>query len=79
MINKIPFLGWILSFIAPASLSVPFYFIWSSLAPIYFADIVPVKFLNIPFWHCVGLFIVIPIVRDLFTPRFVNVSNSCSK
>jgi hypothetical protein len=71
----LPFLGWFISFVGSASLSVPFYFIWNSLAPIYFYQL-PQVYLYLPFWHCVGLFIVIPIVKNTLTPTFVHVSQS---
>ncbi len=78
MINKIPVLGWILSFLASVSLSIPFYFIWNALAPVYLYQL-PDVYLHIPFWHCVGLFIVIPIVKTTFTPSFVAISQHNSQ
>lgn len=74
-INAIPFFGWAVDFIAKASLSVPFWFIWNRLAPIYFYWL-PAVYQHIPFWHCVGLFIVIPIVRGALTPQIASVSVS---
>lgn len=76
MINRLPLIGWMLSFIGATSLSIPFYFIWNGLAPIYFSWL-PEVYHNIPFWHCVGLFIIIPIIKQTLTPQFVKVNNTC--
>ena len=75
MINAIPIIGWALSLFFSISLSVPFWFVWNRLAPIYFYWL-PDVYLNIPFWHCVGLFIIIPIVKRILTPQFASVSTS---
>lgn len=77
MINKLPIIGWLLSIVTSVSLSIPFYFIWNALAPTYFYQI-PAVYQNIPFWDCVGLFIVVPIVRDILTPKFVKVTQANS-
>jgi len=77
MLNKIPFIGWALTFAASVSLSVPFWFIWNRLAPIYFYQL-PEVYKHIPFWHCVGLFIVIPILKHTLVPQLASVSNDSS-
>jgi hypothetical protein len=66
MINKIPFLGWFLSVIASISLSVPFWLCWThyGLGYTYFYFAPPV-FRHIPFWHCVGLFIIVGILGSV--------------
>lgn len=80
MINKLPIIGWLFSFIGSVSLSIPFWIVWIALADKY-SYFIPEIYQEIPFWHCVGLFIVIPIVRELFTPKFASVSNThnCEK
>jgi len=75
MLNAIPVLGWLLSAIVAMSLSVPFYFIWNSLAPTYFYWL-PAVYLAIPFWDCVGLFMIIPILKLMLVPKFVYPSTS---
>jgi hypothetical protein len=51
-------------------LSVPFYFLWNYLIPIYGYQLPPV-YQHIPFWHCVGLFALVAIIRMLlFPPRW---------
>ena len=43
-------------------LSVPFYFLWNGLAPIYLPQLPPV-YLHVPFWHCVGIFALLAILK----------------
>ena len=71
MINAIPIVGWIISFFLSASLAIPFYFIWNSLAPTYFFFL-PDVYKNIPFWDTVGLFMIIPILKHMLVPTFVR-------
>jgi hypothetical protein len=52
---------------AAAFLSVPFYFIWNALAPTY-AYGIPAVYQHLPFWHCMGLFVLIAILRSLLFP-----------
>ena len=76
MINKLPFIGWFLSFIANTSLSIPFWYIWSSqgLGEKYFY-FVPEIYYYLPFWNCVGLFMLIGILKGCF-PTLVKVSQT---
>jgi len=76
-INKIPVWGWILSLMVNASMSVPFWLCWSQfgLGRLYF-DFLPRKYQWLPFWHCVGLFIVIGIIKTVLTVPLVTVSQS---
>lgn len=69
MLNAIPVLGWLLSFILNVSLAVPFWVCWTvcGLGAVYFSFL-PAPWQAIPFWHCVGLFIVLSIVRGLVPP-----------
>ncbi len=66
MINKLPFIGWFLSFVANVSLSVPFWLCWTvgGIGRDYFY-FVPVRYQSIPFWKCVGIFIVLGILSGL--------------
>ena len=43
-------------------LSIPFYFVWNYVAPIYFRAIPP-HYRHLPFLHCAGLFVLIAIVN----------------
>ena len=78
MINALPVIGWILSVGASMSMSVPFYFIWNALAPTYFYFLPPV-YLHLPFWHCVGLFVILPILKVALVPSIASVSQTNSK
>lgn len=76
---KLPVIGWFLSGIAAMSLSIPFWFFWTScgIGSTYFYFL-PSVYRSIPFWNCVGLFISINIIGSLIgyvTPRFVSVTN----
>lgn len=77
MINSLPVIGWMLSFGANASMSVPFWLIWTAfgIGRRYFYWL-PEIYQSIPFWNCVGLFIVIGILKTVLTPRLVSVSQS---
>ena len=76
MINKIPLLGWAFSFLGSVGLSVPFWFIYTVLGigKLYFYFL-PEIYQSIPFWNCVGLFIVIAILKGTFTPKLASISN----
>ncbi|MFZ3229318.1 MAG: hypothetical protein WA160_03860 [Pseudobdellovibrio sp.] len=45
-------------------LAIPFYFLWNFLAPMYLYSL-PDVYKNIPFWHCVGFFLIISILRNV--------------
>ena len=66
MISKLPVIGWLLSFAASVSLSVPFWICWSTcgIGKTYFGFL-PQQFHVIPFWNCVGLFIVVGILKGM--------------
>jgi len=77
MINKIPFFGWFLSCVAATSLSIPFWICWTwgEIGKNYFY-FVPETFQVISFWNCVGLFIVIAILKGTLIPKLFSASNS---
>lgn len=74
MWNAIPVLDWMISLGVSISLSVPFWFIWNRLAPVYFYWL-PAVYQRIPFWNCVGLFIIVSILRTM-VPTLVSSSSS---
>lgn len=78
MLNAIPVFGWMLSFALSVSLSIPFYFLWNGLAPTYFYWL-PKVYLDVPFWHCVGLFMLMPMVKMLVFPKLVTASASADQ
>ncbi len=76
MINKLPIIGWALSFCASVSLSVMFWLCWTycGLGAKYFYQL-PERYQSIPFWNCVGLFIILSILKGMF-PVLVSSSSS---
>ncbi len=73
MINAVPLLGWLLSFIGNASLAVPFWICWTvcDIGKTYF-NFLPEQWQSIPFWNCVGLFMCMGLIRFVFTPKFMG-------
>ena len=80
MINAIPVIGWILSIFFTASLSLPFWFIWTvcDIGKKYFYWI-PEVYQSIPFWECVGLFMVISILKNVLIPKLASVEQKNGK
>lgn len=72
MAYGIPVIGWIVGFLVAVSVSIPFYFIWNGLAPTYFYFL-PDVYLSVPFWHCVGLFMLSPMLKWLVVPNLSSV------
>jgi hypothetical protein len=77
MLNAIPFFGWFLSALFAISLAVPFWFIWSvcGIGETY-AYWLPQVYKHPGFWDCVGVFIVIGIIKTVFLPRLATSSSS---
>lgn len=80
MIHGIPVLGWILGLIVAASLAVPFWICWT-VANIgeTFAPWLPPVYQSPGFWQCVGVFICASIIKTVFIPSFVSVSQTNEK
>jgi hypothetical protein len=77
MINAIPVVGWLISAFFAVSLAVPFWFIWTVCGiGETFAYWLPPVYLNPGFWQCVGVFIVVSILKLVFIPRIASVSSS---
>lgn len=77
MMNAIPFIGWFIDFVVKASMSLPFWLIWTKfgIGEKYFYFL-PEVYQSISFWDCVGLFIAVPIAYSVFIPKIMSVSNS---
>lgn len=73
--NALPIIGWLLSALCAISTAVPFWFCWTycGLGAYYFYFL-PRAYQSIPFWHVVGLFIIIWILRSL-VPKLASVEN----
>ncbi len=48
-------------------LTIPFYLLWNWLAPIYFTQLPPL-YLDIPYFHALGFFILVGTIRSLIIP-----------
>lgn len=80
MINAIPVIGWALALFFTASLAVPFWFIWTVMGiGVTFAYWLPAVYLAPGFWQCVGVFIVVGILKAVFVPRFTVQAASNDK
>lgn len=77
MLNAIPVIGWILSFIFTVSLAIPFWIIWTvcGIGETYFY-FVPKVYHGIGFWSSVGLFMVVGILKAVLVPHLASVHNS---
>ncbi len=77
MLNAIPFFGWFLSLFFSISLAIPFWIAWTvcGIGETYFYWIPPV-YLHPGFWACVGLFMVMSILKAVLVPRIASVSTS---
>ena len=77
MLNSLPIIGWLISFVTTTSLSLAFWVCWSvgGIGKTYFYFL-PDTYQDIPFWNCVGLFIVISIRKGALTPEVFKISNN---
>jgi hypothetical protein len=73
MIFAIPFVGWIIGVLVAISMAIPFWLCWSvwGIGEKYFYFL-PEVYRYIGFWNCVGLSIVISILKSTFYPSFSN-------
>lgn len=61
-------------------LTFPFYFLWNGLAPVYMTSL-PQAYHQIPFFHCMGLLLLLAVLRLAVTPsqgivKWANVKTS---
>ena len=77
MINKIPFIGWMLSLIGSASMAIPFWVCWTlcGIGAKYFYWL-PSVYHDAPFWDCVGVFMCAGIIKAAIIPTLASVSQS---
>lgn len=80
MLNRLPIIGWLVQLVVSISISLPFWWCWTvcGLGKLYFAFL-PELYQAIPFWDCVGLSIVIAILKSVFVPKLASVSQSNEK
>lgn len=77
MIYSIPVIGWLIGVFFHTCLAIPFYLLWNSFAPVYFYWL-PEVYQDIAFWDCVGLFIIISILKAVLLPDLSASSSSSS-
>ena len=77
MLNNIPVVGWIIDFILKTSMAVPFYTVWTmfGMGAKYFSFL-PAVYLSPSFWDCVGVFIVVAIIKYVFVPTIVSMTQT---
>ena len=75
MIYAIPVFGWLLGLLMHASLAVPFWLFWNWLAPKFFY-FVPEVYQTLGFWECVGLFVILSILKLALVPKLASISST---
>lgn len=73
-LNMIPIVGWAIAAVVCFFVAIPLFFLWNSLAPVYFYWL-PKVYLDLPFWHIVGLLWLLSSLRSLVLPTNVSSSN----
>lgn len=79
MLNAIPIIGWLLSLLFSISMAIPFWFLWTAqgLGDKY-AYFLPMVYRFPSFWDCVGVFVIVSILKSVFFPSFSSSSSSSS-
>ena len=77
MIYLIPVLGWAIGLMFSIFIAIPFFILWNWLAPTYLYWL-PEAFHHLPYWHCVGLFMLASMIRFALYPRLIS-SNTTTK
>lgn len=77
MINAIPFLGWSISLLVSTSLAIPFWLVWTvgGIGDTYFTFL-PNVWRSPGFFACIGIFISVSIIKAVFVPKLVTISQS---
>jgi hypothetical protein len=78
MIMLLPVVGWLIAFVFMFFLSIPFYWLWNTLAPVYFYWL-PKVYLELPFMDCVWLMMLITILKLVLLPNFSSTIKTGSK
>lgn len=69
MIYLTPIVGPLMAFVFMFFLAIPFYYLWNALAPTYFYWL-PKVYLELPFWDCVWLLMLIGMLKLILLPKF---------
>lgn len=70
-LNMIPVVGWIIAAVICLFVSIPVYFLWNWLAPIYFYW-PPAVYLVLPFWHVFGLLWLLTSLKGILLPTMLH-------
>lgn len=77
--NMIPVVGWLIAAVICLFVSIPVYFLWNWLAPIYFYWL-PAVYLVLPFWHVFGLLWLLISLKGILLPTMSHkVTTGSSK
>ena len=68
MLNAVPIVGWLLSFLLATFLAVPFWFIWTYLGIGELFVFLPDSMQGPGFWTTVGIFMCLSIFRAVALP-----------
>lgn len=68
MINAIPIIGWLISFVLATFLAIPFWFIWTYLEIGAMFVFLPESLQNPGFWATVGVFMCLSIFKAVALP-----------
>ncbi|MYD43763.1 MAG: hypothetical protein F4W90_07700 [Gammaproteobacteria bacterium] len=68
MLNAIPIIGWLISFIIATLLAIPFWFIWTYLDIGMLFSFLPEGLQSPGFWATVGAFMCFSILRAVMLP-----------
>lgn len=66
-LNAIPIVGWLIAALLCFFIAIPVWMLWNMLAPTYFYWL-PKVYLELPFWHVVGLLWLVSSLRSLLLP-----------
>lgn len=75
VLNAIPIFGWLIASTVCLFAAVPVSLLWNWLAPAYFYWL-PGIYLNLPFWHVVGLLWLLASLKQILLPKFVTTVNT---
>jgi hypothetical protein len=66
MLNQIPIVGWMLDLFFKASMAVPLWFFWTAIGiGAKFFPFLPAPFLTIGLLDCIGMLIILDILRQV--------------
>lgn len=77
-LSAVPVIGWLIASVLCIFMAIPMYFLWNWLAPIYIYWLPPV-YLDLPFWHVVGLIWLITMLKQLFLRKSSVTQNNQNK